>query len=191
MGWLFAVALGLHRGSERVVLQALAPIALGHALAIGAVIAGVVALQRAVELSVLSIICGIALIGWAAWHALYGHRHRVRVGMQTGLMGLAAWSFLMATAHGAGLMLIPALMPLSAAHKHSHGLLSSTPWIAAIAVGVHTAAMLAATGITAIVVYRWIGLAILKRAWINFEVLWTGMLIAAGALLILPALAWR
>jgi hypothetical protein len=106
-------------------------------------------------------------------------------------MGLAAWSFLMATAHGAGLMLIPALMPLSAAHEHSHGLLSSTPWIAAIAVGVHTAAMLAATGITAIVVYRWIGLAILKRAWINFEVLWTGMLIAAGALLILPALAWR
>src|SRR5688500_1175475 len=105
MGWLFAVALGLHRNSQRVVLLSLLPIALGHAIAIGVVLPAVLALGLVVEGVMLARIAAVAVIGFALWHALYGHRQRVRVGMRTGALGLTLWSFLMASAHGAGLML--------------------------------------------------------------------------------------
>ncbi len=111
-GWLFAVALGLHRRSGAVVLLSLLPIALGHAAAIAIVIFAVLVLGVVVDHTMLSRTAGAILIGWAIWHAAYSHRQRLRVGMQTGLAGLALWSFLMANAHGAGLMLIPVLMPL-------------------------------------------------------------------------------
>src|SRR5947209_12449428 len=114
MGWLFAVALGLHRKSQRIVLLSLVPIALGHAAAVAAVLAAVLMLGLVVDRLVLTRIAAAVLIGWAIWHALYSHRQRPLVGMQTGLLGLVLWSFLMASAHGAGLMLIPALLPLCA-----------------------------------------------------------------------------
>jgi hypothetical protein len=142
------------------------------------------ALGLVVDLGPLAVICGIALTAWALWHALYGHRHRVRIGMQTGLLGLGAWSFLMASVHGAGLMLIPALLPLHAAHMHEHGMMAGSLPIALAAIVLHTAAMLLATAIIAAAVYRWLGLAILKRSWINFDILWTAMLVLAGILLI-------
>ena len=81
MGWLFAVALGLHRGSRRVVLVALLPIALGHALAVLAVVLVVMAFGPVLDPELVRRAAGLVLIGWAAWHALYGHRHRVRFGM--------------------------------------------------------------------------------------------------------------
>ena len=112
MGWLFATALGLHRGSRRVVLVSLVPIALGHALAVLTVVLAVMAFGALLDPAVVRRLCGLILLGWAAWHTVYGHRHRVRFGMTTGLAGLGAWSFLMAMAHGAGLMLIPLLAPL-------------------------------------------------------------------------------
>ncbi len=188
MGWLFAVALGLHRGSERIVVLALLPIALGHAGAVALVIALSLALNTAIDLKIFSIFAGAALLAWAGWHALYGHRHRVRIGMRTSLMGLAVWSFLMATTHGAGLMLIPALLPFYSVHAHAHDVLNSAGQAAA-AVVVHTLSMLLATGVIAVSVYRWIGLAILKRGWINFDILWTAMLTLAGLLLIWSAIA--
>src|SRR5688500_6260025 len=110
MGWLFAVALGLHRHRRAVVLQALLPIAIGHALAILVVALAVVLLGIAVDQRTVRIGAGALLIGWAVYHTLYGARHRVRFGMQVGMLGLGAWSFLMASAHGAGLMLVPALI---------------------------------------------------------------------------------
>ena len=79
MGWLFAVALGLHRKSRAVVLRSLVPIALGHALAVGLVAAAVVALGAAIEPALLQRGAGIPLILWAFWVLLYGARHRVRV----------------------------------------------------------------------------------------------------------------
>src|SRR4029453_15612786 len=112
MGWLFAVALGLHRGSQRIVLLSLVPITVGHAAAVAAVLLAVLALGLVLDHTILLRVAGLVLIGWALWHALYGHRRRLRVGMQTGLLGLVLWSFLMASAHGAGLMLIPALAPI-------------------------------------------------------------------------------
>src|SRR5438552_1747665 len=123
MGWLFAVALGLHRKSQRIVFLSLVPIAIGHALAIAAVVALVLLLGAVIDFRLIALASGLALIAWAIWHALYGHRHRVRIGMQTGLLGLAVWSFLMASAHGAGLMLIPALLPLCISDMQGHGLI--------------------------------------------------------------------
>lgn len=181
MGWLFAVALGLHRGSRRTVWLSLVPIAVGHALSIAAVVLGVVALGIVVDERALKAVAGLALLGWAAWHVAYGHRHRVRIGMQTGLVGLGLWSFSMASAHGAGLMLLPVVLPLCAAGTTAAGLSASSSLpISLAAVGVHTAAMLAVTGAIAALVYEWLGLAFLRVGWINLDYLWT----AAGLFLL-------
>jgi hypothetical protein len=183
MGWLFAVALGLHRKSRAVVLQSLVPIALGHAAAIGVVAAAVVALGAAIDPALLQRAAGIALILWALYHLFYGSRHRVRVGMQAGFAGLLLWSFLMAGAHGAGLMLVPALIPLCLAGPAGGALSSSLPASLA-AVVLHTAAMLTVTGAIAVAVYEWIGVAFLRRGWINLDRLWVLALFGAGLWLV-------
>jgi len=187
MGWLFAVALGLHRRSPSVVLLSLLPIALGHAAAVAATLAAVLVLGLVIDHTVLLRLAGLVLIGWALWHALYGHRQRVRVGMQTGLLGLALWSFLMASAHGAGLMLIPVVAPLCLAATPSPELARGSFAIALAAVGVHTLAMLAAIAVIAVVVYRWVGVAFLRRGWINLDLVWTAALIACGLVLLVVA----
>jgi hypothetical protein len=186
MGWLFAVALGLNRDSRVIVVQALPAIALGHAVSI-VVVAGLVVLAGVVVSGhVLLAGSGVLLIGWAAYHQLYGHRHRVRFGMQTGLAGLALWSFLMATAHGAGLMVLPALIPLCLSSGPLGGIAADgSVGIALAAVTVHTAALLAVTGTIAIAVREWLGLTVLKSAWINFDVIWTVGLAATGVILLL------
>ncbi len=193
MGWLFAVALGLHRRSRSVVLQSLVPIMLGHALAVTLVALAVVALDRVMPQRAISIASGVVLIAWAVYHHCYGSRHRVRVGMRTGMAGLAVWSFLMASAHGAGLMLVPILLPLgrveSAHGRHltDHLLPSGSLAVAVAAVGVHTVAMLAVTGVIAVVVYEWVGLAFLRRGWVNLDLLWTGALVVTGFVLFVTA----
>jgi len=184
MGWLFAVALGLHRGGRAVVLEALVPIALGHALSIAVVALAVVALGFVVDPDVVHKLAGGLLIGWAIWHQLYGSRHRARFGMQTGMAGLAAWSFLMASAHGAGLMLVPVLIPLCLAASPARELTASGSLeVALAAVAVHTAALLLVTGAVALAVYDWVGVAILRRAWINLDLLWSAALVATGLIL--------
>src|SRR5262245_32597837 len=189
MGWLFAVALGLYRQSRRAVLVSLVPIALGHALAIAVVVYLVVGLGEAINSQALRILTGCLLIGWGAYYLVHGHRHRVRIGLRTGYVGLGIWSFLMASAHGAGLMLIPALMPLQehAQHaEHVHAMpASSSVWIAGLAVAVHTIAMLAVTGIVALLVYDFVGLGFLRRGWVNLDLIWTAALIAMGLFLLL------
>lgn len=188
MGWLFAVALGLHRRSFPTVLWALPPIAIGHAASI-AIVAGAVVLTGLVfDTRWLFRAAAVLLIGWAAYHRLYGHRHRVRVGMTAGFAGLTLWSFLMATAHGAGLMILPAVVPLCVAASPLREI--DAPGSMAItlaAVGVHTGAMLAVTALIAIAVYRWIGLAILRSAWLNFDRIWTAALAATGLVLLVVA----
>ncbi len=185
MGWLFAVALGLHRRSRAVVLQSLIPIALGHALSISVVAALVVAAGVVIDATLIRRAAGIALLGWALYHQLYGARHRVRVGMQTGMAGLALWSFLMASAHGAGLMLVPALIPLCLGDGPAMALTAAGSFgIALAAVGVHTAAMLAVTGSIALVVYEWVGVDFLRRGWINLDRLWTAALAITGLVLL-------
>ena len=194
MGWLFAVALGLHRKSRAVVLEALIPLAFGHACAIAVVAAAVVALGAVVDPRAVRVASGVVLIGWAVYHRLYGARHRVRFGMTVGMAGLGVWSFLMATAHGAGLMLVPFLPAASASSGHAahtaghHAVTGSLPAVVA-AVAVHTLAMLVVTGAIAVVVYEWVGLAFLRRGWINLDLLWTVALIATGVFLLVTSAA--
>ena len=185
MGWLFAVALGLHRKSQNVVLLSLVPIALGHAAAVAAMLAAVLMLGLVVDRVVVSRIAGVVLIGWAVWHALYGHRQRPLVGMQTGLIGLALWSFVMASAHGAGLMLVPVLLPLCASAAPASTLTADgAASLALLAIGVHTAATLAAIAVISMAVYNWIGVGFLRRGWINLDLIWVGALLACGLALL-------
>ncbi len=179
MGWLFAVALGMHRHDGRIVRLAVGPIALGHALSVAVVVAAFIWAGLLIDARALGIACGIILIGWALYHWRYGHRHRVRFGMQTGLVGLAAWSFLMATAHGAGLMLWPALMPLCLGEVSAPG--HASPMATALlGVGLHTLAMLTVTTAIAVTVYEWIGVEMLRRTWINVDLVWMVALVGAG-----------
>jgi hypothetical protein len=184
MGWLFAVALGLHQHDRRVVWLSVVPIALGHALSVAVLAAAFFWAGLIIDTRIVRIGAGLVLIGWALYHWRYGYRHRVRFGMQTGLLGLGVWSFLMATAHGAGLMLWPVLMPLCiAAASEPDG---AGPLVTAIiGIGVHTLAMLVTTTVVAVAVYEWVGLEILRRAWINVDLVWTAALIGAGAWLLL------
>jgi hypothetical protein len=184
MGWLFAVALGLHRQSRPIVLLSLLPIALGHMLSIFLVAASAMTAGTLIDPGTFRAAAGSLLLLWAAYHWFFGHGHRVRIGMTTGLAGLGLWSFLMATSHGAGLMLLPALLPLCAGKPALGG---ETLLLSLAAVGVHTAAMLTVMGLVALIVYDWLGLTVLRHGWINFDLLWTGALVATGLALILTA----
>jgi hypothetical protein len=186
MGWLFAVALGLHRGGRRTVLISLVPIALGHALAVLVVVLAVMAFGAILDPALVRRLAGLVLLAWSAWHAAYGHRHRVRFGMTTGMAGLGAWSFLMAAAHGAGLMLIPLLAPLEIAtgHSHHHAEPAGTLAPALAAVTVHALAMLVTTAVVAVVVYDWVGVGVLRRGWVNLDLVWTAALVAVGVWLL-------
>ena len=184
MGWLFAVALGLHRHSRAVVAGSLAPIAFGHVLSVAVVVAAVLLVGLVVDPTLLRHAAGLLLIGWSLYHALYGSRHRVRFGMTVGFAGLAAWSFLMASAHGAGLMLIPVVLPLCLAASPGGELGAGALPTALAALAVHGLAMLAVTGVIALVVYQWIGVAFLRRGWFNLDLVWSIALAATGVLLL-------
>jgi hypothetical protein len=186
MGWLFSVALGLHRHSRKIVALSWIPIALGHAAAVALVLFVVLALGLVLNHTALSRAAAALLLGWAIWHAVRGHRQRLRVGMQTGLAGLAVWSFLMSSAHGAGLMLIPVALPLCLAGSPSGQLTAGGSLPVALAVlGVHTAAMLVTIALVSLIVYDWVGLTFLRSGWINLDLIWIAALGICGLLLLL------
>ena len=185
MGWLFAVALGQHRGSRGEVIAALPPIVIGHLLSTAVVAGLIVLLGFVIDHGLIQTVSGVFLVGWGVYHQIYGHRHRVRVGMTAGFWGLIFWSFLMATAHGAGMMLVPALIPLCLADTPAKDLVEGgSLLIAMTAIGVHALAMLMVTGVIAVIVYEWVGIGFLRRGWINVDWLWTGALIVTGLILI-------
>ncbi|MBP1884241.1 hypothetical protein [Sinorhizobium mexicanum] len=184
MGWLFAVALGLHRQSSRIVWLSLLPIAAGHAAAIAVVLAAFIAFGTVVDLRSLKFLAAALILGLAGYYAFYGHRHRVRVGMRTGMAGLALWSFLMATGHGAGLMLVPAVLGLCLADQSATIPLGSSLPISLAAIALHTAATLAVTTAVSLIVVEWLGLAVLRSAWINFDLIWTLALVVTGVILV-------
>lgn len=199
MGWLFAVALGLQARDGRAVLRALPPIALGHAAAIAVVIAAVEALWFVFDPAPLQLAAAMCLIGFGIYRFVRGYRHRFRVGMVAGFRDLVLWSFLMATAHGAGLMVAPLLLALplratrmvSLTHDHGAALaaFAGSVWVGVLAVLVHTAAMLIVTALIAWLVYSWVGLMVLRRSWINLDLLWSAALIGVGAVLLALAAA--
>jgi hypothetical protein len=193
MGWLFAVALGLQERRLRAVTTALAPIALGHALAIGLAAVAVSLLGFVIPQRLLLTLGGAALLGFAAYKIATRFRHPRWVGMRVSSRDLVLWSFLMASAHGAGLMLIPVLIELrgdgvSSALAHA-GHLGHQPSAASdallpalAAVGLHSVAMLTVAGVLAVVVYQKLGVEVLRRAWINLDFIWAGALAISGGI---------
>ena len=191
MGWLFAVALGMQQGSARGVWRALPPIALGHAAAVGLVVAAAVLARMVVPLDVLRIVIASTLVTLGLYR-LWRHRHPRFGGMQVGFRDLTIWSFLMASAHGAGFMVLPFVMVMpadvSAAGEHARHAASaaaSMPWPNALAVGIHTLAYLTVTALVAWIVYRKLGLALLRTAWFNMDWLWAGALVVTGVAVLL------
>ena len=196
MGWLFAVALGLQERRPRAVVVALGPIALGHALAIALAGLAVGALGLVVPQRALLGLGGAALLAFAAYKLATRFRHPRWVGMRVGPRELMLWSFVMASAHGAGLMLMPVLIGLrtegvaSALATPGHaGHLRHLPPAASAAlvpslaaVGLHSVAMLAVAGMVAVVVYQKLGVDILRRTWVNLDLLWVGALVIVGGL---------
>jgi hypothetical protein len=186
MGWLFAVALGLQERRRAKVIWALGPIALGHLVSIAAVVAIIGGLRLFFAIDLIRPIGAAALILFGLFRFWWPRAHPRWVAMRVNAAELALWSFLMASAHGAGLMLFPILVGVTPSSAHAHQMVAfcGTNTIAqAIAVVLlHTGAMIAVTGAIAIVVYEWIGLAILRSAWINLDTIWAGALVAAGVL---------
>jgi hypothetical protein len=181
MGWLFAVALGLQKQSGRAVWQSLLPIAMGHVLAIGLVILVAVLAGAVLPLRVMKICIVLVLIGFGVYR-LISKSHPQWGGMQVGFRDLTIWSFLMASAHGAGFMLLPVLLGMSAmSHGHKmHTMNSSGIGIQFFAIAVHTFGYLVLTGTIAWVVYKWLGLSLLRKAWLNLDLVWAVALIATA-----------
>jgi hypothetical protein len=185
MGWLFAVALGMQERRRDAVLRALVPLGAGHALAV----AGAVALALAIGF--------VMPIGWLRWPIagllvslgvlrLFRHRHPRWGGMRVSMGGLAVWSFLMATAHGAGLMVVPVFMGMSmagaGAHAHHIHAAGTGAGAAFLATGLHAVGYLAVTAFVAVLVFEKLGVGILRRAWFNLDLIWSAALVATGAL---------
>lgn len=185
MGWLFAVALGMQEQKGSAVAKSLVPIALGHALAIGSVVMVAAFLGRALPLLTIRYCVATLLLGLGIF-SLVRHWHPRWVRMRVGFRDLTAWSFLMASAHGAGLMVLPLLLGSSTveAHAHmaghSHMSSTSSPLAGIVATGVHTAGYLAVTGLVAWVFYRKLGLALLRKTWFNFNFVWGAALVGTG-----------
>jgi hypothetical protein len=187
MGWLFAVALGMQQGSARGVWRALPPMALGHAAAVGAVLIVAGLVQTVVPLGMLKVVVAFVLVAFGVYR-LWRHRHPRFGGMQVGFRDLTVWSFLMASAHGAGFMVLPFVMGMSrdvsaaGGDRAYHTLASSAsvPWTGAMALSIHTLAYLVVMTLAAWIVYRKLGLALLRKAWFNLDWLWAGALVATG-----------
>ena len=190
MGWLFAVALGMQEQKGSAVARSLIPIAVGHAVAIGSVVLTSVFLGMTLQLMVLRYLVAALLVGMGIY-CLLRHRHPRWVRMQVGFRDLTVWSFLMASAHGAGLMVVPVLLRTNTVEAqsriagHNHISQTVTPLAGMLATGVHTVAYLAVTGLLAWVVYQKFGLALLRKAWVNFDLVWAAALVATGLVTLL------
>jgi hypothetical protein len=188
MGWLFALALGLQEKRRSAVLGALIPIALGHAVAITLAILVLRFVQHLLPMNILK--WGVACILFAlGLYRLFRTSHPRGAGMRVGGRDLFVWSFLMASAHGAGLMLLPILMaqPMPGMTHTMGGMTavpsSLSPSAVGLAVLIHTVSMLAVAGILAFLffeTYEKVGLRLLQHAWLNFDLLWAIALLVAG-----------
>jgi hypothetical protein len=203
MGWLFAVGLGLQEKKGRAVWRALPPLALGHAVSVAVVVAIAAVVGRVLPPDVLRWIVAGVLFVFGLHRLLRGHRHVRYGGMRVTPQELTIWSFLMATAHGAGLMVLPFVLDagsLTPASEHAahvahatqsgsahaaHATLLAGQAAGLTAALIHALSYLLVTGVIAVVVYHWVGLKLLRTAWINLDVVWACALIATSALTLL------
>jgi hypothetical protein len=181
MGWLFAVALGMQERRRAAVAWSLVPITVGHALAVAVAIAAASVLGIVVSLGQLKLIVAAALFAFGGYRFVR-HRHPKGGGMRVGFRDLTLWSFLMASAHGAGLMVLPVLFGVSAGEHAGHSAGVHSLSSASLAVGIHTGGYLAVTALIAAIVYEKVGLAVLRTAWVNMDLIWAGALVLTGLL---------
>jgi hypothetical protein len=188
MGWLFALSRGLQQQSEKAVWTSLLPIAFGHAASVAVVAGLVLAVGNLVSLPALRLSTAALLLAFGLYKLFRYYRHPRWVGMQVGMRDLFFWSFLMASAHGAGLMIAPIFISLT---SHSGPLTANlyNSFVLLLAVSLHTVAMLVVMGVVAWVVYKKLGLAILKKGWVNFDLIWAGALLLVGGLALFSALS--
>ena len=185
MGWLFAVALGMQERRRGAVVRALVPLGAGHALAVAGAVGAALAAGAVIPL------------GWLRWPMagvlvslgvlrFFRHRHPRWAGMRVSMSGLAVWSFLMATAHGAGLMVVPVFVRMSmtdeGGHMHHMATTGAGAGTALLATGLHALGYLAVTAFIAVLVFEKLGVGILRRAWLNLDVIWAAALIVTGTL---------
>jgi hypothetical protein len=180
MGWLFAVGLGLQERSRGAVLRALPPIAIGHELALALVAVVVVLLGLLADPRPLHIGAGVVLIAFGLFRFARPRAHPRWTKGKVSSRELALWSFLMASAHGAGLMIAPVLLGGSAPVAESHALDDLA--MGALALLLHVAAMLAVMAAVAVLVYDRLGVRILRTAWVNTDALWAGAFVLAGVI---------
>jgi hypothetical protein len=187
MGWLFAMALGMQERRRGAVLRALVPLGAGHALAVAGAVGAALTLGAVVPVNRLRWpVAGVLLaLGCAR---CFRHQHPRWAGMRVSMGGLTAWSFLMATSHGAGLMVVPVFVGMSmvgGGGGHMHHLpahVGASAGTALVATGVHAVSYLAVTAFVAMLVFEKLGVGILRRAWFNLDLIWAGALVATGAL---------
>lgn len=208
MGWLFAVALGLQEGSRRAVWRALLPLAAGHALAIGLALAAAMALGVVVPLGALKWLVAGTLLGYGVYRTVR-QRHPRWGGMRVGFRDLVIWSLLMASAHGAGVMVLPAVLPDEAAgparvvaEDHAaHMRMGPAPlgidpgpaaaaarppaeWNAIMATVLHSIGYLVVTAMIAVLVYEKLGLRFLRTMWFNLDYVWAGALVVTAVVVV-------
>jgi hypothetical protein len=177
MGWLLATALGLQERRASAVVRALPPIFLGHAASVAVVVAATALADSLVPTATLRWIGASVLLGSSV--LVFRRRaHPRRAGMRLGAGGLVAWSFVMASSHGAGLMLLPALFGSTHAH---HG---GPPAGIAVLV-VHSAAMLLAMTTAALFAFHLTGVGALRRVWVDTNAVWAIALAASGVMVML------
>src|SRR5438132_8054807 len=196
MGWPLAVSAGLMERSSRALVAALWPLSIGHLLAMllvllpFALLVTLVEWQRQIQISASLLVIGFGIFRFA------DRRHpRVLARIRPTQLGL--WSFAVAIAHGAGLMLVPIYLGLCRAadldrgHEAAGALINANLGMAVLASLFHSVAMIAAGGFLAWLVYRYLGLTFVSRIWFNLDATWALSLILVGALSLTISLASR
>jgi hypothetical protein len=184
MGWPLAVSNGMWAKRDAAVFTTLVPLAAGHFLAMAAVILPFSILVQYLDWNVtIRLSAGLVVVAFGLYR--FVNRRHPRLLNRVRPSQLTLWSFLMATAHGAGLMLVPIYLGLCTA---GHGqaamadLMGSGLATSVVVCAVHTLAMVVAGGIMAWAVYRYFGLQLLRRAWLNLDSVWAASLVLTGAI---------
>ena len=196
MGWPLAVSAGLMERSSRALVAALWPLTIGHLLAMLVVILPFSLLIAMVQWTrQIQIGASLLVIGFGAFRFVNRRHPRVLARIPPTQLGL--WSFAVAIAHGAGLMLVPIYLGLCRAadldrgHEAAGSLISANLGMAILVSVVHSVAMIVAGGFLAWLVYRYLGLRFVSRSWFNLDATWAFSLISVGALSLSISLASR
>jgi hypothetical protein len=194
MGWPLAVSAGLMEGNSRALVSALWPLWVGHLLAMLLVLLPFVLLvalvewQRQIQVGASWLVIGFGIF------RLVNRRHP-RALARIRPTQLALWSFAVAIAHGAGLMIVPIYLGLCQTsdryqgHEAAGALINASLGIAVLVSVVHSASMIAAGGFSAWLVYRYLGLRFVSRSWFNLDAIWAISLIFVGALSLAVSIA--